>query len=298
MREACEGPERTKLRIENLLHDNQAKADHLADLERNRKATEIAMREKEKRNSELKQRLLDLKRSQERVAEKLEQVKAEQQRLKGILEDKTTQTMTVKQECAKLRPYTQQSSASLESALRDLNANLSNEKAQVEALDRRTRALQTSSDTFTVVASDVQGCTRLLTEVQTDLVKEEEELSKAQRHKEALSERSNNVRDVERQEKLLQRQLANVNARTDKLRNNADEKAEAARVRMEELKALHSRLKEERADKHREVERKRVKIEQTEKKVSRESTVAACNSRFGSNKTDFVIADGRPEGEY
>lgn len=192
------------------------------------------MREKEKRNNELKQRLLDLKKGQERVAEKLERVREEQARLKSILEEKTAATMGVKQEAAKLRPYTQQSPAALEEALRDLNASLSTDKTQIDALDRRARALQTSTDSFAVVATDVQACTRLLTDVQADLGKEEEELAKAARHRDALSERSNNVRDVERQERLLQKQLTNVNARTEKLRRNADEKAEAARVRMEE----------------------------------------------------------------
>lgn len=260
--------ERTKLRIEQLYHDNQAKEAVLSELERNRRATEAAMREKEKRNNELKQRLLDLKKGQERVAEKLERVREEQARLKSILEEKTAATMGVKQEAAKLRPYTQQSPAALEEALRDLNASLTADKTQIDALDRRARALQTSTDSFGVVATDVHACTRLLTDVQADLSKEEEELAKAARHRDALSERSNNVRDVERQERLLQKQLANVNARTEKLRRNADEKAEAARMRMEELKSVHKRLAEERGEKGREMERRRVRIEQTEKKMA------------------------------
>ncbi|KAH4968149.1 hypothetical protein HBH77_122660 [Parastagonospora nodorum] len=65
------------------------------------------------------------------------------------------------------------------------------------------------------------------------LEKEEEELAKATRHRDALAERSNNVRDVERQERLLQKQLGNINARTDKLKTKADEEAEHARERME-----------------------------------------------------------------
>ncbi|OCK78949.1 kinetochore protein nuf2 [Lepidopterella palustris CBS 459.81] len=260
--------ERTKLRIEQLYHDNQAKERQLSELERNRKATEAAMREKEKRNNELKQRLLDLKKGQERVAEKLERVREEQSRLKSILEEKTALTITVKQEAAKLRPYTQQSPAALEDALNSLNASLTADKSQIDSLDRRARALQSSTDSFAVVATDVQACTRLLTDVQADLGKEEEELAKAARHRDALSERSNNVRDVERQERLLQKQLSNVNARTEKLRRNADEKAEAARVRMEELKMVHKRLAEERGEKGREMERRRVRIEQIEKKMA------------------------------
>ncbi|KAF2816378.1 uncharacterized protein BDZ99DRAFT_505822 [Mytilinidion resinicola] len=257
-----------KNRIETLHRDNKLREVQLADLQRNRKGTETAVQQREKRNSELKQRLLDLKRAQERVQERLERVKEEQNNLKRVLEEKTEATMNVKQEAAKLRPYTQQSPAVLEDSLRDLNASLTADKTQIDSLDRRARALQTSTDSFGVVISDVHACTRLLTDVQTDLSKEEEELTKAARHRDALSDRSNNVRDVERQERLLQKQLSNVNARTDKLRRNADEKAETARTRMEELKSVHKRLAEERGEKGKEMERRRVRIEQTEKKMA------------------------------
>jgi kinetochore protein Nuf2 len=108
----------------------------------------------------------------------------------------------------------------------------------------------------------------LLTDVQADLAKEEEELAKASRHRDALADRSNNVRDVERQERLLQKQLGNVNARTGKLKNKGDEEAERARKRMEELRETHSKLAEERGEKGREMERRRVRIEQTEKKMA------------------------------
>ncbi|ORY18293.1 kinetochore protein nuf2 [Clohesyomyces aquaticus] len=260
--------ERTKLRIEQLYHDNQAKEMQLGELERNRNATQKLMQEKEKRNNELKSRLLELKKGQEAVADKLERAREEQNRLKALLQQKVEQKEIVQRDVMKLKPYTQQSPTALEDSLRDLNDRLVADKTQIDSLDRRARALQTSTDSFTVVAADVTACTRLLTDVQADLSKEEEELAKAARHKDALSERSNNVRDVERQERLLQKQLGNVNARTDKLRNKADEEAERAKRRMEELRETHARLAEERGEKGREMERRRVRIEQTEKKMA------------------------------
>jgi kinetochore protein Nuf2 len=259
--------ERTKLRIEQLFNDKQAKEMQLYELERNRVATQKLMADREKRNNELKIRLLELKKGQEAVAEKLETAKEEQKRLKALLEQKAEAKENVVREVSKLKPYTQQSPTALEDSLRSINDKLTGEKAQIDSLDRRARALQTSTDSFTVVASDVTSCTRLLTDVQADLSKEEEELAKASRHRDALADRSNNVRDVERQEKLLQKQLSNVNARTGKLKNKADEEAERARKRMEELRDTHAKLGEERGEKGREMERRRVRIEQTEKKV-------------------------------
>ncbi|KAF2229666.1 kinetochore protein nuf2 [Viridothelium virens] len=260
--------EKTKLQIEHLYAENQEKQEHLDSLQHNRKATEQALQEKEKRTSELKQRLLDLKKGQERVAEKLELARQEQHRLKSVLEDKTTTAMTLRHDAAKLRPYTQQSPSALESALRDLSNALTTDRESIEKLERRARALQTSSDTFGVVKGDIDGLIRLLTELSADLAKEEAELATAGKRRDALSERSNNVRDVERQERLLQKQLGNITARTEKLRKGSEERAEEARRRMEELKGVHRRLAEERGERGREMERRRVRIEQTEKKMA------------------------------
>jgi kinetochore protein Nuf2 len=260
--------ERTKLRIEQLFNDKQAKEMQLQELERNRHATQKLMQEREKRNKELKSRLLELKEHQEAVTKELERARDEQNKLKALLQQKVEAKENAQREILKLKPYTQQSPTALEDALRNLNDKLTQEKSQIESLDRRARALQTSTDSFNVVAGDVTSCARLLTDVQADLAKEEEELAKASRHRDALADRSNNVRDVERQEKLLQKQLSNVNARTEKLKNKADEEAERARRRMEELRETHAKLAEERGEKGREMERRRVRIEQTEKKVS------------------------------
>jgi len=282
--------QRTKLRIEELYDEKQTKEMQLADLERNRTSTQRLMAEKEKRNNELKARLLELKRGQEAVQEKLERAKEEQNRLKALLQQKVENKENVQREVFKLKPYTQQSPTALEDSLRDLNDRLGNEKSQIDSLDRRARALQTSTDSFAVVATDVTSCTRLLTDVQADLSKEEEELAKASRHRDALSDRTNNVRDVERQERLLQKQLGNVNARTDKLKTKADEEAEKARTRMEELRETHAKLAEERGEKGREMERRRVRIEQTEKKVCLDATFVVLKitnngCRWQSSKT-------------
>ncbi|KAK5244087.1 kinetochore-associated Ndc80 complex subunit nuf2, partial [Cryomyces antarcticus] len=157
--------ERTKLHIDELYRANQAAEATLQQLERGRKSVDASVREKEARNAELKQRLLDLKRGQERVAERLERTREEQARLRATLEDRTAAALAAKQDAAKLRPYTQQSPAALEAALCDLGARLAADKATAESLDRRARALQTSTDTFAAVATDVTSCTRLLTDL-------------------------------------------------------------------------------------------------------------------------------------
>ena len=257
----------------------------LAEMQRSRKAMEIQVKEKVRRNDELKTRLLELRKGQDKIAERLERVKGEKARATELLEDKTALTLAAKQESSKLRPYVLQSPAALQSSLADLSTSLQADRSRIDHLDRRSRALQTSADTFSVVTTDVLSCIKLLEEISLELQKEDEELLKAGRHRDALSERGNNVREIERTEQLLQRQLAKWNERTERLRQGSKEKAAAARERMEDLARVHRALTEERTEKAREMERRRVRIEQTEKKMvdlkeSVEKEVQAAHDEF------------------
>lgn len=263
----------------------------LEEMRRSLKANESEVKEKMRRNDELKARLRQLGIGQEQVAETLERVKVEKGRQQTKLKEKMERTVKTRQEVDKLRPYVMESPASLQSTLTELSDNLLREKAHIDAMEKRARALQTSSDTFTVVSNDVQACVKLLEDVSVELHKEDDEELRALRNKEAISERGNNVREVEQTEGLLQRQLSRWNERIEALRNNAREKAEVAQQRMEELREVQKELREERAEKQRDMERRRIRIEQTEKKV------APCIKYTILDYTN-VSADGRLERKY
>ncbi len=231
------------------------------------KTLTVQAKEKTTRNDGLKHRLLELKKGQERVVERLESVRTEKGRLTRILEERTEKSLAVRQESEKLRPYVAQSPAALQSSLSDLSDTLTNSKTTIDALERRTRALHTSTETFTVLTHDVAACGKLLEDVSAELRLEDEESLTAARHRDALAERGNNVREVERTEALLRRQLGRWVDRTDGLRKVARERAEGDRARVEELRGVHRGLVEERGGRGREMERRRVGIEQVEKKV-------------------------------
>ncbi|KAL2853268.1 Nuf2 family-domain-containing protein [Aspergillus pseudoustus] len=260
--------EKTKQRIDTLFAENQEMEQHLEEMRRSLKANEAEVKEKVRRNDELKARLRALGSSQERVAETLERVKADKGRRQAQLKEKVERSVRSRQEVEKLRPYVMESPASLQSSLTELSESLMREKAQIDAMEKRARALQTSSDTFAVVSNDVHACVKLLEDISAELKKETDEEDRANRNKEAISERGNNVREVEQTEQLLQRQLAHLNKRIEALRNNAREKAEVAQKRMEELRKVQIELRDERAEKQRDMERRRIRIEQTEKKMT------------------------------
>ena len=261
--------ETTKARVELLYAENQDMQSRLDEVRSQRKSMEMQVKEKSKRNDELKVRLLELKKGQERVAERLERVRGERGSLQGTLEEKTERCMAIKQDSEKLRPYVSQSPSALEARVTELSENLARDKTQIDSLEKRTRALQTSTDTFGVVSNDVLSCSKILEEISGELQKEDEENMKAARRRDALSERGNNVREVERTEALLQRQLKRWLDKTESVRSQSKEKAQTAKEKMEELRGVHRKLTEERTEKQRDMERRRVKIEQTEKKVSK-----------------------------
>jgi len=260
--------EKTKQRIEALSAENQAKEDQRNGLDRNRRNVEALIAEKEKRYNALKDRLLVLKDVQGRVVERLDRIREDQARLKTAIEEGMATKVTAQQESEKLRPYTEQSPVALENSLRELNTALTTDKTQIDTLDRRARALQTSSDAFSTVTADVEACTSLLHELQRDLASVEAASTAASKSNDALSERSNAVRDMERREKQLQKQLDSTLAKTEKQRARAKERSDADAKRMEELKKVSDELRRERGESGREMERKRAKIEQTEKKMA------------------------------
>ncbi|KAH8705500.1 putative Ndc80 complex component Nuf2 [Talaromyces proteolyticus] len=260
--------ERTKARIETLYAENQEIDERVNEMRRNQKSLEGQVKEKMQRNNSLKARLLILSQNQAKITEELEKAKTDKAKRQASLEEKMERAIRTRQEIEKLRPYVQQSSASLQSSLTDLSENLAREKSQVDAMERRLRALQTSIDTFTVVANEVQACVKVLEDISVELQKEEEEDARAARNKDAISERGNNVREVAQTEKLLQRQLARWNERIEALRKNSQEKQDIAQARMEELRNTQRQLREERAEKQKAMEIKRIRIEQTEKKMT------------------------------
>ncbi|KAJ5150385.1 kinetochore-associated Ndc80 complex subunit nuf2 [Penicillium capsulatum] len=141
------------------------------------------------------------------------------------------------------------------------------EKVHIDSMEKQLRALNASADAFTVVSNDTQACVKILEAISWELEKEEEEKSRAARNKDAIADRGNNVRDIEQTEKLLQRQLERWNQRIESLRENAQQKAEAAQAQTDQLRNVQKQLREERAKKQHSMERRRIQIEQTERKM-------------------------------
>ncbi|EXU94837.1 hypothetical protein X797_012078 [Metarhizium robertsii] len=105
-----------------------------------------------------------------------------------------------------------------------------------------------------VVSTDVASSIKILDEIATGLAKEEEEMVRNAKERDALSERGNNAREVERAV-TLRRQLNKWIDRTEKLCEQSNQKAQEAKAKMHELRAIRRKLTEEHTEKSKEMER-------------------------------------------
>lgn len=257
----------TQYRIESTFTENEELNARLVHLRENQPKLKAQATARNERIDELKAKLFTLRKEQERLQTDMDRSRAQKADLAKSLQDRVDSTHHQRHEAEKLRPYASQSTPALQAQLTELADTLARDKAQAEILEKRARALQTSMETFATAANDVQPLITLLRSAAHDLEAEESEKVDAQRRRDALTERSNNVREVQRTESLLQGYLAQWLERTEERRAQAKKRADAARERMEALNAELEKLKEERDKSSREVERRRVRIEQTEKKV-------------------------------
>lgn len=261
-------------RVEALYAEKQENDDRLGDMKRNCKAMEAQVREKMTRNEALKQRLKELKKNGKEELDRVAEAEQKKRELEGHLEKREKEKEVLEQESNKLRPYAQQSLPVLQDNLAQLHEILNRDQAHIDALDRRAPALQTSAKSFAAGSEAVASCIKIFEEIDDEIVKEEEAMASRARQREALDKRATNLKEIERDKTVSDRKLSKLAERTEKLREQNNAKAEEANDRKKQLRAEHSQLTKEQKEKGHEMEIRRVRIEQTERKVWHPLTLA------------------------
>ncbi|KAI5840730.1 Nuf2 family-domain-containing protein [Morchella snyderi] len=210
------------------------------------------------------------------------------------LEDRAFFVTRTRQEAEKIRPYIVDSPEKLQGVIVDMGATLAAEKAEAEALERRARALQTSADSFAVVEADVMAAIKIMEECEAELVKEEESARKAARHFDVLTQKQTEVREAERSEQRLQRQLQNATDKIARARESGESKSASAQKKMRELKEAYKQLARERAERDKDMEKKKIIIEKIEKEMADmkekvEEEVGAAHAEFAKMKGHILL---------
>ncbi|RPB26627.1 hypothetical protein L211DRAFT_644199 [Terfezia boudieri ATCC MYA-4762] len=260
-------PEEAKARFEELLHENGHLRDEIKRVEKQVKQDEPAIKIAKEVNEALTSDLRAMKKRQTGLSVEFHNERNDRLSLKSALTDRQYLTVKGKQECDRIRPYIVDSPEKLQQVIVDMNATLLSEKNLSDTLERRIRALQTSMESFTIIEADVTSCIKIMEECEGELVKMEEMARKVSKHEEILKSKENENKDKERQEALLTRQLEHLREKIDRVRAQAEGKREQAQKRMEELKGVYDELSRERGEKSKDMERKKMRIEQIEKKV-------------------------------
>ena len=306
--------QKAKEKIEQLYFENEDLNNRLQELKMQRLKEEPMIKKAKEVLSALVADLETLRKKQETLTndfDKLKQSKASHRQtlvclfssilitclrlwLNDLQEDRQYLKVKTQQENNKIRPYIVDSPQKLQQVITDMANSLSTEKAAHDSLERKSRSLQTSADSFAIVEQDVAGCIKVMEEVEQELIKEEETSRRVSRHTEILTAKQTEVHEVERSEKRLSRQLDNATDKLRRARQTGEVKAKAAQERMLELKKDYGVLSLERSDRDKEMERKKICIERIEKemmdmKETVETEVAAAHKEFAKMKSHVEL---------
>ncbi|PUU77494.1 Nuf2 family-domain-containing protein [Tuber borchii] len=286
--------QKAKEKIEQLYFENEDLNNRLQELKMQRLKEEPMIEKAKEVRIALVADLETLKKRQDALVNdwgRLQQSKASH---KQTLEDRHYLKVKTQQENNKIRPYIVDSPQKLQQVITDMANSLGTEKAAHDSLERKSRSLQTSADSFVIVEQDVTGCIKVMEEVEQELIKEEETSRRVSRHTETLTAKQTEVHDVERSEKRLSRQLKIATEKLERTRKTGEVKAEAAQRRMLELKKEYGVLSHERSERDKEMEYKKVCIERIEKemvdmKETVETEVAAAHKEFAKMKSHVEL---------
>ncbi|KAF8477156.1 Nuf2 family-domain-containing protein [Kalaharituber pfeilii] len=267
IQEQLSRPDEARNKLHELVDENESLQDNInrteEQIERDKPQIELA----KETNESLTQDLRSMKKRQESLVNDFDKERNERKSMAAALQDREYLKVKLKQECDKIRPYIVDSPDKLQQVITDMNNTLITEKTLCDTLERKIRALQTSTESFIIIEADVSACIKVMEECESELVKVEEMSRKVSRHEEILKSRENENKDIERKEALLQRQLETLKEKIEKSRATAEQKREMAQKRMEELKGVYDELSRERQEKNKEMDKKKMRIEQIEKQM-------------------------------
>lgn len=188
----------TKETIDTLVEEISELEKTVQELEEKRRA-EIPLieRTQEEYNSKL-EKLRGHKKEESVVREHFQVAKQEKNALIAKMKDLEEQIVMAKQEAAKLQPYVLDSPEKLQSTTASKSAQMNAQRAEVDAMERKIRALQTSADSFGVVESEIMKSIKTMEDIEQDLVRKDEVSTKAARQAEAFTRKESDVNSIRR----------------------------------------------------------------------------------------------------
>ncbi|GBF91237.1 hypothetical protein Rsub_03557 [Raphidocelis subcapitata] len=161
-------------------------------------------------------------------------LKSQAAQLSEAVQAEKFELMNAGQENERLREQIVQSPEKFQRSLAELQSAVDDERGQVDAADRRCRALQARSDMVGKVDKDVQKCLELMREIENEVARKKEASRRVKGLREQISATSNDAADLEAQQQHLMRQQATLKDRIRKLESQAALKKEALASKIEE----------------------------------------------------------------
>ncbi|KAK6544612.1 kinetochore-associated Ndc80 complex subunit nuf2 [Orbilia ellipsospora] len=257
--------ESIKQTVDNLEIERDELQHKLETLEIQRKQEEPLVRKLQEERQQARILLSELKREQEGMTNEFQEAKNERKVLKDQLIQASETKLRLKQDCERLRPYIVDEPGRLQTLNNEMAMQLQMEKNRLMQVERRARALQTTTDSFGVIETDVNACIKVMEECESELLREEEDSRKASRHKDVLRKRQLEYQDMEKREEVLKTRLSGAQEKVRSGKGQAEKKSAAARARMAELRGVYDQLASERREKSHDMDKLKMQIDLKEK---------------------------------
>ncbi|CAN6625320.1 kinetochore protein Nuf2p [Trichomonascus vanleenenianus] len=195
-------------RLQELEQERQELQRQIAEMERNSRENVEQIKQVESHNSKVEGDLRQLKKVQEELTEEHNVYRRDKNQQVAKLQDTNYLVLETKKEMEKMRPYLVESPEMLHKINNEMNASLASSRRDLEALEKRSRLLDVSTESFKLITQDIGSCLKVVEDCETELRKEEEVAAKVTKYQEALEGKRQEEQELDRELQQLDRKIA------------------------------------------------------------------------------------------
>lgn len=220
-------------------------------------------------NLKLESELKKLKKAQEIVTLEHIQYKEEKSHLIEKLDDIQYLVSEANRDLERLRIYSTTDVSTLHKIISDLETQLATLQETYQNSVQQDQNLSITIESIQTVENELKNLFRILEEISNDVNKENETLSRLNDTQEYLDQLNVQSNDLTKQIQQIQRQLANMDEKTNKLKVQADERITKSQQQLMNYRLDYTKLVEQRNLKEEEYNKKKELISEIESNISK-----------------------------
>ncbi|KAL2316035.1 Kinetochore protein nuf2 [Schizosaccharomyces pombe] len=230
--------------------------------------SEAIIKQNEERNEEMFQSLIEDKRLCSQVRTEYDRIRMEASELKIRYHNVDSLMASTLEEIEKLQSSIVHSPEKLKGKIADTSLRIQNDRSQQVELDKKSKILHTKLNSLQLIEGDLNACLKVLEECLVELDKLEHATVLLSTNQELCDQIEINKKKLEFRKEQLLKQLSNAQEKLEHEQHSRNQKLEAAKQRMDNIREEYKVITQERNKKIQEAEKKNAMIEMTEQKIA------------------------------